>query len=125
MSDQEVRPLEVLEAMFDEEIPAHDPSQVVSWVRVQAVYEAAHERIGEGWAQYLEGLREARRRSPDGMVPVQEDLPREVALARIAALQGQFPGEVVAVGHRKLQAMTDGDLRSLLADIEELLATDA
>jgi len=39
--------------------------------------------------------------------------------------RARFPEEVVAIGHRKLDAMTDGDLRSLLTDIEELLASDA
>lgn len=124
MSQAERRGLEVLDALFDEDVPAHDRSQVVAWSQVQALREAAQEKIDAGWKEYRAGLR-ARLACGGGTVAVHDDVPRGVVVARIAALRAQFPDEVVAIGHRKLEAMTDGDLRSLLADIEELLASDA
>jgi hypothetical protein len=101
-----------------------DGYAVVSWAQVQKLKERADEKIEELWNEYVAGLRRTRAASSTGMVPIQHDLPRDVVLARIAALSDRF-GPVTVTGHRKYEAMSDGDLRSLLADIEELIAGEA
>jgi hypothetical protein len=108
----------------DEELVAHDGHSVVSWAQVQKLKERADEQIERGWEEYLAGVQRARAESPSGTVPVQHELPRDVVLARIAALTARFSLPLVT-GHRKYGAMSDGDLRSLLADIEELIAGEA
>jgi hypothetical protein len=114
--------LDGLEAECGDAVPMHDGAVVVSWSRSVKLRESAESMMDAAWGDYVRGLREARRRSASGMVPVQDDLPREVAAARIAAVQARFPEQAIALGHRKLEAMTDGDLRTLLADLEELVA---
>ena len=113
-----------MDAGAGEEMPVRDGHAVVSWAEVQKLKERADEQIERGWGEYLAGLREARAASPSGTVPVQHELPRDVAMARIAALTARFSLPLVT-GHRKYEAMSDGDLRSLLADIEELIAGEA
>ena len=113
-----------MDAIIGEELPVRDGYAVVSWAQVQKLKERADEKIEELWEEYVAGLRRARAASPGGMVPIQHDLPRDVVLARIAALSDRF-GPVTITGHRKYEAMSDGDLRSLLADIEELIAGEA
>ncbi len=104
-----------------EDMPARDGHAVVSWSQVEKLKEQADELIVQGWGEYLAGLRRARAASPSGTVPVQQELARDVVLARIAAVTARFSLPIM-MGHRKYDAMSDGDLRSLLADIEELIA---
>jgi hypothetical protein len=82
----------------------------------------AVEPVEAAWADYVTQLRAARRSSATGTVPVQDALPREVALARIAVLEGRFAGRVVHA-RSAVAAMSDGEVRSLLAAIEERVAS--
>ena len=107
-----------------EDVPARDGYAVVSWAEVQKLKERADELVDHSWDEYLADLRSARAASADGAVPVQHALAREVVLARIAALTARF-SLPIKTGHRKYDGMSDGDLRSLLADIEELIAGEA
>lgn len=49
------------------------------------------------------------------------NLPIESVVARLHQLQMQYPGQI-QVGHRDLDTYSEEDLRSLLADFEDLLS---
>ena len=123
MAKIEVASIEI-DADGREELAVRDGESVVAWAQVLKLKERADEQIERGWDEYLVGVRRARDASPGGTVPVQHALAREVALARIEALTARFSLPIVT-GHRKFEEMSDGDLRSLLADIEELIAAEA
>ena len=118
MNGDDLKGMRILDAIYDSEELEHDLGVKVGWtLKVRA-----GQLLEEGWVRYLASLRAARE--AEGAVPIQDDLPREVVIARLSALQARFPDRVVAIGHQRLAAMTDGDLQSLLADVEELLASE-
>src|SRR5262245_32263959 len=122
MNETEEKALRVLDAIYDQEFEVEGELGDPTMARVSEVRARAAALVDQGWAEYLDGLRTAR--AVHGTVPIQHELGRETVLARLSALQGRYPDRVVAIGHQRLAKMTDGDLRSLLADIEELLAIE-
>lgn len=120
MNETDEKAMRVLDAVYDQEVDVEDEASDAMTVRMTEVRARAAAMMEQGWAGYLDGLRTAR--ALHGAVPIQHELGRDVVMARLSALKGRYPDRVVAIGHQRLAKMTDGDLRSLLADIEELLA---
>jgi hypothetical protein len=122
MNETEEKAMRLLDAIYDLEPDGDDDVDDPSVARAGELSARVAVMVEQGWAAYLDDLRTARE--VHGTVPIQQELGRDVVLARLSALRGRYPDRVVAIGHQRLAKMTDGDLRSLLADIEELLASE-
>jgi hypothetical protein len=114
LDPEEERALRILHALYGDpdDIDPHPPVDPAAVARIRAGIAPA---LAEAWRFHRRAAKEhaERRKAPSVLA-----LTRDALLARIAGLQEARTG--LAFGYRnRLDRMSDDELRSLLADIED------
>lgn len=133
MSENAIKKARVLDALFHElavevsksrfltekelndfDIQLDDAVKKLESQARQAIAEARRNRLAQARYERLASERTLSFRKFAG-------LSKEAIVARLSQLQLEFPGRL-QVEHRDLNACSEDDLRSLLADFEDLLS---
>ena len=100
-----------------EDVPTDVTPDPASAHRMRAMIDVA---FAQAWRAHLEHAKAESRRRADREAGVLQ-LAGDALRARIAQLQAALGGQL-QLAHRNLADMSDDDLRTLLAGIEEVLA---
>lgn len=115
-SDDEraLRLIEVLHGQPDD-IEADPPADPAALARIDAAAEAAFDRAWRAAREHAKAQATASARRRDDLLT----LARDAIVARIHAWQERL-GPSLQLAHRDLDDLSDDDLRTMLADLEEL-----
>ncbi len=113
------RALRTIEALHGtaEDVPTDITPDPASIRRMRAVIDQAFAQAWRSRRDIAKAESQQRARRETSFL----ELARDALLARIAQLQATLGGQL-QLAHRNLSHMTDDDLRTLLSDIEEVIA---
>jgi hypothetical protein len=115
--EQEARALRLIDAICGqpEDVEDDPPVDPAALARIDAAIDRAFDHAWRAARAHAKAATVARAQRREDLLT----LTRDVIVSRISAMQDRF-GPSLQVAHRDLNALSDGDLQSMLADLEEL-----
>lgn len=115
--DEDARGLRILEALHGapDDIEPDPPADPAALARIAAAADRAFDRAWRAAREHAKEQATARPRRRDDLLT----LARDAIVARIHAWQERL-GPSLQLAHRDLDALSDDDLRTMLADLEDL-----